>query len=188
MYDYCNGIADILAWHLWADPPTGTIKFKNRKPYFMAVGDPDDNQPGWTADSIVTTITDTVTLDVTYTEDEKDLRNRVVVVGAPGISAEAKESSPYLPAGYYKSVGLFWPILDSQSMADNAADYNLKLLNRLTKQLNITILGDYRLTAHKAVTANISKISISDDFYIYYAEHNWSAKGYTTTLQLRSKG
>jgi len=185
-YDYAHGIADLLAWHIWADE-NGITKFKNRKPYFMATGDPDDNQPGWTADTAITTITDSTLLDGNYTKHERDLRNRVVVVGTPGINAEASASSPYLPAGYFKSVALFWPILDSQSIAQNAADYNLDLLNRLSKVFNATVVGNYQLIAHKAVSVNSTKLSLIDDFYIYYAEHQWSAKGYQTTLELRAK-
>lgn len=185
-YDYCNGITDILAWHFWADE-NGIIKLKNRKPYFMASDDPGTSQPGWVNDIPIKTLTDTNFLNVNYVRHERDLRNRVVVVGAPGVSAEASASSPYLPAGFYKTAALYWPILDSQEMADKAATYNLNLLNRLSIELQGNVIGDYQLLAHKAVSVNISKMGISDDFYIFYAEHNWSEAGYITTLQLRAK-
>lgn len=189
-YDYANGISDVIAWHMWADPATGTIKLKNRKPYWMAAGSPEASQPGYTADTALKTITDGAggtIINARYFTHERDLRNRVVVHGAPGTSATATASSPYLPAGYYKSAALYWPILDSQSMADKAASYNLSLLNRLSIGLEATIVGDYQLVAHNALHATVSTISVDDDFYIYYAEHNWSAKGYTTTLDLRAK-
>jgi hypothetical protein len=188
-YDYANGITGVIAWHMWADN-TGTIKLKNRKPYWMAAGSPEASQPGYTADSALKTIIDGVggtIINARYYEHERDLRNRIVVHGAPGISAIATAASPYLPSGYYKSAALYWPILDSQSIADKAASYNLSLLNRLSVGLELTIIGDYELNAHDAVHATVNKLGIDDDFYIYYAEHNWSAKGYTTTLELRAK-
>lgn len=189
-YDYANGISDLIAWHMWANP-TGTIKLKNRKPYWMESGGPESSQPGYVADTALKTLSDGIggsgILQARYYEHERDLRNRVVVHGAPGVSSTKTASSSYLPAGYYKSAALYWPILDSQSMADKAATYNLSLLNRLSVGLELTLRGDHELVAHEAVHATINKISVDDDFYIYYAEHNWSAKGYTTTLDLRAK-
>ncbi len=185
-YDYASGISDVIAWHLWADS-VGTINLKNRKPYWMESGGPESLQPGYVADTALKTLTDAVTIQANYTKHERDLRNRIVVAGAPGISYTATAVSPYLPAGYYKSAALYWPILDDMEFATKAANYNLSLLNRLSVGLQLTIIGDYELSAHKAVHATIDKISIDDDFYIFYAEHNWSAKGYTTTLDLRAK-
>jgi hypothetical protein len=190
-YDYANGISDVIAWHMWADN-NGTIKLKNRKPYWMASGVPESQQPGYVADSALKTISDGAggsgVIEARYFEHERDLRNRIVVNGSPGIVAIAKSASSYLPAGYYKSAALYWPILDNQGYAQDAADYNLSLLNRLSTGLSLTIVGDHELVAHEAVHATIDQINVDDDFYIYYAEHNWSAKGYTTTLELRAKG
>lgn len=153
----------------------------------MESGGPESAQPGYVADTALKTLLDANTLQARYFKHERDLRNRVVVHGAPGISSIKTASSSYLPAGYYKSAALYWPILDSQTSADNAAIYNLSLLNRLSVGLELTIIGDYELVAHEAVHATIDKLSIDNDYYIYYAEHNWSAKGYTTTLELRAK-
>ena len=189
-YDYASGISDVIAWHLWANN-VGQIQLKNRKPYWMAAGSPEAAQPGFVADVALKTISDGLggsgVLDARYFKHERDLRNRIVVHGAPGFTSIAKSTSPYLPTGYYKSAALYWPILDSQSVADKASSYNLSLLNRLSVGLSLTVIGDHELLAHEAVHATIDKLGIDDDFYIFYAEHNWSAKGYTTTLELRAK-
>ena len=187
-YDYANGVTDLIAWHMWADK-VGQIKLKNRKPYWMDSG-AEASQPGYVPDVALKTIIDGVggsVIEARYFEHERDLRNRIVVHGTPGTFAEAKASSGYLPSGYYKTAAMFWPILDSQAIADKAAAYNLSMLNRLSVGLNLTTLGDHELLAHEAVHATINKLGIDDDFYIYYAEHNWSAKGYTTTMELRAK-
>ena len=188
-YDYAKGISDVIAWHMWANN-VGQIKLKNRKPYWMASGGPESHQPGYVADTALKTISDGIggtVLQANYFAHERDLRNRVVVHGSPGITSIATAASPYLPAGYYKSAALYWPIMDSQTVADQSSSYNLSLLNRLSVGMQLTIVGDHELSAHEAVHATIDKLSIDDDFYIYYAEHNWSAKGYTTTLELRAK-
>lgn len=185
-YDYARGIADLLAWHLWCDPSSGTIKFDNRKPYVMRNGSIEDNQPGWDDDPAPTiTLDDTNILQFMYSEDERDLRNRIVVAGAPGISAVAEAESPYLPTGFRKAAALYWPIMDDQSLADKAADYNLKLMNRLTKKVNCTIIGDPDLEARMVVAVNEAITGINDTYYVYMVEHQWSKNGYLCNLDLR---
>ena len=171
-YDFCSMIANTLAWHLYADK-NGKVWFVDRKPYVMG------------GDSPVAVITNDDILSVSYIESERDLRNRVVVYGGDGISAEASAVSPYLPSGFYKSVvaSAYW--IDTQSMADLAADYNLVLLNRLTKEATITIIGDASINARDVVTATESKTGISGNWYVYGIDQNWSQRGFTTTLTLR---
>jgi hypothetical protein len=185
-YDYARGIADLVAWHLWCDPSSGTIHFDNRKPYVHRAGSPEDSQPGWDVDPDPTIfLTDANILQFMYSEDERDLRNRIVVAGAPGISAVAEAESPYLPSGFRKSAALYWPILDDQSLADKAASYNLKLLNRLTKRVNCTTLGDPNIEARMVVDVNEAITGIDDVYYVFMIEHMWNKSGYTCSMDLR---
>jgi len=183
-YDYCKFIADFLTYHLYADT-TGTVHFLNRKPYVMEAGSPESSQPGFVADSSSGTIDDTKILTFTYKESEQDLRNRVVVYGSPGVYAEASDSSPYLPGGYYKSVAFATPLIDQTSYAQAAADYNLLILNRLTRQISMTVIGDPDYLARRVFTVQESILSIDDDYYILIAEHLWSKSGYTVNMELR---
>lgn len=173
VYDYCRFLGDIIAFNLYADN-TGTVQFRNRRPYPVP------------ADTSVYTITNSITLDASFETSDRDLRNRVIVYGT-NITAEASASSPYLPAGFYKTVVVAAPgVIDSQSMADQSASYNLDLLNRLTKKLNISIVGKTGLFARQAVTVNLPELGISGEkWYIYSIEHNWSRSGYITNLELR---
>lgn len=192
-YDYCNSIADLLAWHLWADI-NGQVHFENRKPYFMT----SKPIPGHDADPTPTeTLTDDNTLNVSSILSEKDLRNRIVVYGAEGIYAEAKSSTSYdpedqstkaiLPAGYYKSVVFATPIIDKTSVAKDTADFNLDFLNRLNYQVNVTAEGNYNLIARSGVKLTNTELGISNrSFYIFSSEHQWSERGYTTFLELRA--
>lgn len=183
-YDYCKYIADFLTYHLYADE-NGTVRFLNRKPYVMLAGSPESSQPGFVADTSSGTITDSNILTFTYKESEQDLRNRVVVYGSPGVYAEASSSSPYLPAGYYKSVAFATPLIDQEIYAQRAADYNLLILNRLTRHISTTVIGNPAYLARKVFTVNESILGINADYYILIAEHNWSKAGYTTSLEMR---
>lgn len=172
VYDFCRMVSDVLAWHLYADI-NGKVWFVDRKPYVMG------------GDSSSATITGSSIISASYLESERDLRNRIVVYGFEGIHATASASSPYLPSGFYKSVvaSAYW--IDTQSMAQLAADYNLALLNRLTKEGNITIIGDSSINARDVITVTETNTSMSGDWYVYGIEHSWSQRGYTTTLTLR---
>lgn len=192
-WDYSKSIADLIAWNLWADE-TGTIKFENRKPFVMYG---NLSQPGDHVDSSIATLTDPQILNYTHSLSEKDLRNRVVVYGAEGIYAEAKSGTSYnpytdayesiLPSGYYKSAAAASPYIDVKSYAQQAANYNLKLLNRLAEQIIMTVEGDPLYLARKVVTVNEpTYIGVNKKYYIYSADHSWGESGYTVSLDLRA--
>jgi len=171
-YDFCNSIANTLAWHLYADK-AGKVWFVDRKPYIV---------PG---DTPTATITVNEITQASNSISERDLRNRIVVYGGNDIYADASASSPYLPAGFYKTVvaSAYW--IDSQSMAQKAADYNLAALNRLTEEATITILGDASLSTRDIITVIETHTGISSDWIIYGTEHVFGKSGFLTTLTLR---
>lgn len=172
-YDYCRFIADIIAFHLYADV-NGTVRFLDRR-FFPMDGD-----------SPIGTVNKAISISAKYAESDRDLRNRVVVYGAGGIYAEAKEESPFLPDDFYKSVVVAAPqVFDTQDMADQAAEYNLDLLNRLTKSASIVIVGDHRYIARKTANFSFPEVGISGEWYIFSAEHSFNNSGYTVSLELR---
>jgi hypothetical protein len=152
-------------------------------------------QPGDVADTPLKTITDSSILNFTPGLDERELRNRVVVYGSTGIYAQAQQATSYnprtdayeqiLPTGFYKTAVAASQYIDSQSTASNAASYNLALYNRLMDIGSLTVVGDYDLDSRKVVTINSSRAGINADYYIFFVEHSWSSKGYTTTMELR---
>jgi len=172
-YDYCRFISDILAWHIYADE-NGLVHFVDRRPYVMG------------GDTSEFTITASQILDVKRTVTDRNLRNRVVVYGNGDVHATAQASSPYLPAGFYKSVVVSAPtVFDTQEMAQAAADRNLTILNRLTESVNATVVGNPDLLARKIITMNRSSIDISGTWYVFAAAHALGRAGYTTTIELR---
>lgn len=181
VYDFCKLIADTLTWTIWADN-SGTVHFENRKPY---VQDGLSGQPGDTADSPVASYTIGDILTSSYSRSDRDLRNRIVVYGRGDVSAQASAVSPHLPAGFYKTAVLAWEGLDTQSLAQDSANYNLNMLNRLTESAQISIIGDSERNAREVITVTEPNAGLSGDWYIYAIEHNWGEQGYITSMELR---
>lgn len=172
-YDYCRFIADIIAFHLYADED-GTVHFLDRRFFPMA------------GDTPIGTVNKVISVSAKYAESDRDLRNRVVVYGAGGIYASAQEESPYLPNDFFKSVVVSAPqVFDTQEMAEQSAEHNLELLNRLTISASIVMEGDYRYIARKTANFSFVEIGISGEWYIFSAEHSFGSSGYTVSLELR---
>lgn len=169
-YDFAKTIADILAYSIWCDN-TRTAYFKDRRPYVMG------------SDTSYKTVNGI--LNITRRLSDRDLRNRVVVYGATGIYAVAEAESPYLPAGFRKSVVVASPWIDDQDMAQAACDYNLDKFNRLTEEVTVELIGDPDLHARQVITISETHTGISGLWYIYACEHRWGQGGYTTNLELR---
>lgn len=171
-YDYSKFIADIIAWHVWADND-GKVHFEDRPPF------PD-------GDSSVATLSNSNLLSVSYFRSDRDLRNRVVVYGREGIYAEAKSASPYLPGGFYKSVVIAAPaVISTQGQASSAASYNLAKLNRLTIGGTASVIGDPSISCRSCVNVSKADIGMSGQFFVYACEHEWGNDGYKTNLDLR---
>lgn len=184
--DYSKMICDLLTWSIWYE--NGTVYFKNRKPYVM-LG--TSGQPGDTADTSSGTIPYTNILNLSYGVTERNLRNRVVVYGTPGIYAEATQSSGALPAGFTKTAVLAAPeMVDNNTTAQDIADYNVNLLNRITETCSLSILGDSLKKARVVVALDSYldsryNLSLSGNWYVFACDHVWGRDGYTTQLELR---
>ena len=173
VYDFCKMIADLLAWHIFADD-NGKVWFKSRPPF------PD-------GDSSVASFGSSTLLNASFWRSDRDLRNRIVVYGSEGIQAEAKAASPYLPGGFYKSVLVAAPtLITTQGMADQTASFNLAKLNRLTIGGSLTTFGNSSVACRDCVDVSMSAIGMTGQFFVYGIEHSWSKDGYTTTMDLRS--
>ena len=128
------------------------------------------------------TLTDFISISrVTGTDN---LRNKIVVFGKDGIKAEASAVSPYLPAGFYQTAIVSSALIDSQSMAQQSADYNLILYNKLTEQLKVDIEGDPRINVRDTVRITYSPLSIDEDWFVYSLQHSFDDT-FTTSMVLR---
>jgi len=191
-YDYSRMISDIIAWMVWADND-GVIHLANRKPYPMFG---TSGQPGDSPDSSVTTITDDEIFSFNLSKNDRDLRNKIVIYGAENLYADAQQATSYdpisdsfvqvLPSGFYKAAVLASPLIEGQSFAQDAADYNLDMMNRVVYELNITVEGNYLYQARTAVTLNSTLFSTYNGlWYVYQCDHTWGSSGYQTNMVLR---
>lgn len=171
-YDYSKKLADMLTWHLY-DDETGTVYFKDRKPYVMG------------SDVSVATLDDTGAVNLMYQTNTDDLRNKIIVYGDSGLFGSASTSSPYLPAGFFKTTVVSSIILDTQSIVDQTATFNLTALNRLTTSVTGTFEGDPAISAREVITLNSSSLGINSDWYVFGSSHRVGADGYKMDLELR---
>lgn len=174
-YDYAKFLSNIIAYTLYADN-NGVVHLIDRRPY------PVGSEP---ADYTITVADDDV-LESSYQISDHDIRNKVLVYGSAGIAASASATSPYLPSGFYRTVVVAAPgVIDSQSMAQQAANYNLDLLNRLTQKVTITMKGQTNIFPRTIADVTVTDIGVSGKWYVYAVQHDWSRAGYTTSLELR---
>jgi len=173
-YDYAKFLANIIAYTLYADN-NGQVHLINRRPY------PVGSEP---ADYTIT-LADLI-VEAAYQKSDHDIRNKVLVYGSNSIAAHAQATSPYLPSGFYRTVVVAAPgVIDTQSMAQQSANYNLEILNRLTQQVSITMVGQTNIFPRTIADVTLSDIGVSGKWYVYSVEHKWDKAGYITTLELR---
>lgn len=174
-YDYCHFLANIIAFILYADN-NGQVHLDNRRPYPVG-SEPNDYTFNVSSGNF---------LDASYETSDKDIRNKVIVYGSGGIHKQASASSPYLPAGFYRTVVVAAAgVIDSDSMAQQSANYNLDLLNRLTEKVHITMEGTTGIVPRKIATITIPALGVSGDWYVYGVEHRWDKTGYITSVECR---
>jgi hypothetical protein len=196
-YDYAKQIARILAWNLWMSVD-GVVQFANRKPFPMdgSLSQPGD-PPFGVNDASTVTLTDDDIFSIGLNIHERDLRNKITVFGEGDLSADASSSTSknpltddmeqILPLGFYKNAVLASPIITEQAFAQDACDYNLALMNRLSVEVSISMEGDPNLFCRDCVTLDqtVLDATVNRLWYIYQLEHNWSTQGYITTGTLR---
>jgi hypothetical protein len=203
VYDFCKQIADIVTWSLWCDQD-GQIHFRNRKPFVMdGTQYTGHGQPGYATDSSTNTpLTDKDFIDFTYKRSEKDLRNKIQVYGVTGVSAEAHKAKsldpsivfPYsdpesftqiLPSGFYKTAAVATTLIDTDSLAEDCADYNLILLNRIEVGAVCTIVGNPDYDCRQVIAIDEAVTGLTEDWYVYAIQHSFSKSGFTSYLELR---
>ena len=170
--DAINQVAEIIAWHCWADHD-GVVHFADLKPV-----------PAASSSATYITGSSGQILTSNRSISTENLRNKVVVYGASPIVAEEHDSSPYLPAGFYKTAVISSVLIDSQSMATTCAEYNLEAWNRLTEVVNVEILGDYHRHMGDTITVVESFAGVSGRWFVRDCVHSFSSGGYVTRMVL----
>lgn len=170
-WDAVERICMIIAWRCYARD--GTVYFQNLQP-----------EPSGAATKNLRVGESGNITNIKYEFSTDNLRNKIVVFGKEGIYAEASASSPYLPAGFYKTAIVSSELIDLQSMADDAADYNLALYNRLTEVASCDLIGMYDVRARDTINIREHFTGITGNWFVYSATHRLDQNGYTTQLHL----
>jgi len=164
-------ICNILQWHCYADT-AGKVWFRDIKPV-----------PGVSSKTLNSGVGGNLTL-ISYRKSDADLRNKVVVFGKDDIQATASAASPYVPAGYFKTAVIASPLIDSQTMADGAASFNLTAWNKLTETIDCEAEGDADVNVMDTVTVTETWTGINEDWFVYSCDHHWGPRDYRLGLTL----
>ena len=189
--DACNQVATVLAWHIYAD--VTTVRFEDIRPYYRTDADKftdygshlgnDTISHRFCTDGSITgvdvkRIIETIQHDVT----DEGLRNKVVVYGRDNLVKKAQVASPYLPAGFYKAAVIASPLIDSDSMAQAAANYNLNLFNRLTETCTLSLLGDASIKPRQFCEISDTFTDTSGYYFIHEVNHTLGEGGFVTRI------
>jgi len=172
VYGAIEQICNILQWHCYADT-SGKVWFQDIKPV-------PSGAPSKTFNSGVG---GNLTL-ISYRKSDADLRNKVVVFGKDDIQATASAASSYVPAGYYKTAVIASPLIDSQTMADGAASFNLTAWNKLTEMIDCEAEGDASVHVRQTVTVTETWTGINENWFVYSCNHNFGTGGDNPTYKL----
>lgn len=171
--DAAMQIANLIGWRIWAGVD-GTVYFKYARPL-----------PSSTSSWTYTRGTNVLKYD--YTRTDRNLRNRIVVVGWDEIRSVASAGSPYVPnpPGYRTAI-LSSELIDTQSMADTIAAWMLSSLNHLTDSIEMECVGNPLLRVGDTVHFTDSERSIDAHFFIYgiRSQNNGEQGSYTQTMTI----
>jgi hypothetical protein len=173
VWDQISLINSIIVWHCWAEP-SGQVRFADLRP--VPVGAP-----------IASFVDGSNILSVSYSRKDDNLRNRVVVFGrtlddGTTIQAEASASSPYVPDGYPRTAVVSSQLIDTQEMAQGAADYNLAAWNKLDEAVDLTAIGNPQVTCNDTVTISETFTGVSGDWFVASVVHLWGPDTYTMRI------
>lgn len=172
-WDYISWICEVVGGHAYADT-AGQVHFVDLPPV-----------PGVP----VATLTTGEGKEITFSDYQKSddrARNQVVVFGEGTIKATANAAPAgyTLPANFYKTAIISHTMIDTQAMAQAAADLNLTALNRLTESVRCDIEGDPNLDCRDTVTVTEAFTGVSGDWFIHECRHAVGVDGYKTSMML----
>lgn len=157
----------------------GLIRFVERPPYVTA-------SDTVSVHSFTTGSGDIIEID--YTRSTSGLCNRIVVYGASGsnIFYTAQAVSPYLPSGFYKSIVVAHPLIDSMATAIGTANVNLAIFNRLTETVTLRALGSAVRRAREIVdiTESFTGLTSATKWLVFDVRHTLAEAGFESNYTL----
>jgi hypothetical protein len=118
-----------------------------------------------------------------YTRSDENLRNKVVVYGRDNLYKVASGSSPYVPAGFWKTAIVSSTMIEGDAMAQEVADINLLRMNKLTEACIVDCIGNTSLDCRQTVNITDPKIGVSGNWFVSQIQHKVDPNsGYTCRL------
>lgn len=174
-WDAIQQVTIIGVWKVWVTP-SGSIRFSQVTP-----------EPGTPSGSLTTGNSGNI-LHISYSKSDTNLRNKVVVIGAPlegggepYYTGTASASSPYLPVGYYKTTVISTDLLTDEGDCYDSAAANLARWNKLDERVSFEAEGDASIHAQDTLTITEAFTGVSGDWFIYEITHTIDGNGYTMT-------
>lgn len=170
--DAVRFIADMSGNHLFYDRDADLVQFQARRPYVF--------------DGDVATLTFTDTgasrniIDCRYESGTDKTRNVCKIYGRGDITARKRADNPYLVVD--QAVVIAHELISSSSVAQQIADYNLELLNRLTETYTITLEGDHNIAARLIADLTESFSGASGRDVFLYAVSHFLNENYTVQV------
>ena len=170
-WDVISGICAVTGMHVYADA--------NNKVHLSRIWD----EAGAVVSRCLTTGNNGNAKTVEYIRSDENLRNKIEVFGREGIHKTASAVSPYVPAGFYKTLIISYEMIDTDDMAQETADINLLRVNKLTESCIVETLGDVSISARNTVSIVDSAAGISGNWFVYQTTHRIDAQGgYTVRM------
>jgi hypothetical protein len=167
--DAMQQIAALIGWRIWCGAD-GTIYFKYMRPR------PSDTAT-WTYAYGLNI------LKYSYTLTDRNLRNRIQVIGYDTIESTAFADSPYVPdPPKYRTAILSSEIVDTQGMADYISGRMLTELNTRTRSIEMDVPGNPYLQVGKSIHVDEPTRSLDHQFFIYAVRTIYEAGNYVFTL------
>lgn len=129
-------------------------------------------------------------ISCSYGLSNEDIRNKIVVIGAPDpengyYTATASATSPYLPAGVYKTAVISTDLIGSDGMAQATAAANLTAWNRVSEITTVEAEGNPGVSMY-------SSVSVSEPFtgatggMVTSFTHRIDSNGYRTRFTAKA--
>ncbi len=78
---------------------------------------------------------------------------------------------------------IFYKIIGLKQYVKN----KLKELNKITEEINLTMLGDYRISKGKIIDVNISEYALNGTYLITSAEHSISSNKEVVRISIEKR-
>lgn len=186
--DACNQVANVLAWHIYAD--VDVVRFEDIRPYYRYDADKFEDYGSHLGDDVIDYNFYTLPVEnslnnpknIEHNISDEGIRNKVVVYGRDNLVAKASAPSDYLPANFYKTAVIASPLIDTTEMAEAAAKYNLKLYNRLTETCTVDLQGNTSIKPRKFCTIADTFTNTSGNWFISNVNHTIGGEGFITKI------